>query len=88
MKSLSLITATCTGLTLAMIAIVPPARAQGTDEQRSACMGDAFQFCSAQIPDVTKIEACLRQNKDKLTPACQAEFQPSGQTKLHPSHFR
>jgi hypothetical protein len=63
-------------------------RAQGTSQERSACMGDAFRFCSADIPNVTKIEACLSQNRNSLTPACAAEFQPSQSTKLKPEHFR
>ena len=43
-------------LALAMAAsIVGPASAQGTPDQRSACMGDAFKFCSADIPDVSRI---------------------------------
>jgi len=64
------------------------ASAQGTAQQRSACMGDAFRFCSAYIPNVTSIEACLRQNVNSLDPGCRAEFQPSGRTKLRARHFR
>jgi hypothetical protein len=72
------------GIALASLAV--PAFAQGTAEERSACMGDAFQFCSAAIPDVAQVTACLTQNKSKLSPACQAEF--DGQTRLRPSHLR
>jgi hypothetical protein len=46
--------------------------AQGTPEQRSACMGDAFKFCAAEIPNVPKITACMRANASKLSPACKA----------------
>jgi len=63
------------------------ASAQGTAQQRSACMGDAFRFCSAYIPNVTNIEACLRQNVSNLDPACRAEFQPNGRTRLRARHF-
>lgn len=62
--------------------------AQGTSEQRSACMGDAFRFCGADIPNVSKIEACLSQNRAGITPACAAEFQPAQKTLLKPEHFR
>jgi len=62
--------------------------AQGTSDQRSACMGDAFRFCGADIPNVSKIEACLSQNRASLTPACAAEFQPAQKTLLKPEHFR
>jgi hypothetical protein len=64
------------------------ASAQGTAQQRSACMGDAFRFCSAYIPNVSSIEACLRQNVNSLDPACRAEFQPNGRSKLRARHFR
>jgi hypothetical protein len=62
--------------------------AQGTAQQRSACMGDAFRFCSAYIPNVSAIETCLKQNVNSLDPACRAEFQPNGRTKLRARHFR
>jgi hypothetical protein len=45
---------------------------QGTSEQRSACMGDAFKFCAAEIPNVPKITACMKANLPKLSPACKA----------------
>ena len=64
------------------------ASAQGTAQQRSACMGDAFRFCSAYIPNVSNIEACLRRNVNSLDPACRAEFQPNGRTKLRARHFQ
>jgi len=89
-----------TRLKLHIIAIVAAtsmltvaAHAQGTAEERSACMSDAFKFCAAEIPNVSKIEACLQANKSKLAPACQAEFddnvqQANGlQTKMTPAHF-
>jgi hypothetical protein len=46
--------------------------AQGTPEQRSACMGDAFRLCSAEIPNVPKITACMKANYSKLSPGCKA----------------
>jgi hypothetical protein len=48
--------------------------AQGTSEQRAACMGDAFRLCSAEIPNVGKITACMKSNYSKLSPRCQAQF--------------
>ncbi len=71
-----------------LMLLTAAAWAQGTSQDRSACMGDAFRFCGADIPDVTKIEACLRQNLNGLTPACAAEFQPAQKTNLRPEHFR
>jgi len=73
---------------LAMLGLAAaPALAQGTAEERSACMGDALEFCFSDVPDVAKIEACLERHMDKLTPACRAEFEPHRKTKLRPEHF-
>ena len=58
---------------IAEIVFMPAlAAAQGTAEQKNACMGDAFQFCGDYIPDATKIEACLRKNIKSISPACGA----------------
>ncbi len=46
--------------------------AQGTPEQRAACMGDVFKVCSAEIPNVAKVTACMKANGPKLSPACRA----------------
>jgi hypothetical protein len=73
---------------IAIAALSPSAvRAQGTPQQRSACMGDAFRYCFSDIPNVGRIEACLNQNVSRLTPACQMEFK-AGSSKLQPEHFR
>jgi hypothetical protein len=72
----------------ALVLAAVPAAAQGTAEERSACMGDAFKFCFSDIPNVPKIEACMERNKSKLTPACRAEFSPSKKTKMRAEHFR
>ena len=73
-----------------LLIISAPAAAQGTAQERSACMGDAFRFCAADIPNVSKIEACLESKLSELTPACQAEFKPgqAKKTTLKPEHFR
>jgi len=55
-----------------VIASTSASFAQGTPEQRSACMGDAFKFCSSEIPNIPKITACMKANYSKLSPACKA----------------
>jgi hypothetical protein len=65
-------------LTGAMLSVSATADAHGTAEQVSACISDAFRFCSAEIPNATRVEACLQSNKSKLTPACQAQFDEPG----------
>ena len=58
---------------LFVAAHVTPAAAQGTQAQRDACMGDAFRLCATSIPDVTRIEACLKANRRSLSPDCSRE---------------
>jgi len=48
--------------------------AEPTADQRAACMGDAFRYCSAEIPNVARITSCIRANFSKLTPACKTAF--------------
>jgi hypothetical protein len=48
--------------------------ALGTDEQRAACTPDVFRLCSAQIPNVDAIVACLKRQKSNLSPGCQVVF--------------
>jgi hypothetical protein len=62
--------------TTAVVAILAASSAtgfaQGTAEQRAACTGDAFKFCSAHIPNVSAIIGCMKANYSKLSPACKA----------------
>ena len=55
----------------------PAASRAYTDEQQQACSGDAFRLCSADIPDVDRITACMIRNKSQLTPGCRAFFRES-----------
>ena len=50
---------------------------QGTPEQRAACAPDAFRLCAGYIPDPTRVEHCLRQNKSDLSDACRSVFEQS-----------
>jgi hypothetical protein len=55
-----------------------PARAdqyRGTFEQRMACMPDVWRLCSDDIPDASRIEACLRQNTPQLSDGCRQVFE-------------
>jgi hypothetical protein len=74
------------GMAAAMLMLPAIASAQGTAEQRAACTGDAFEFCGAEIPDATRVEACLRKNLRKISPACQSMFRPaSARAKARPA---
>ena len=62
-------------LPILILSLLPTiALAQGTNDQRGACMKDAFKLCSAVIPDEAAIEACLERNLTQLTPTCRAQF--------------
>jgi hypothetical protein len=50
---------------------------RGTPEQRVGCAPDAFRLCAGYIPDPTRVEHCLRQNKSDLSDACRSVFEQS-----------
>jgi hypothetical protein len=50
---------------------------RGTAAQRAACMSDAFRLCASSIPDPTRVEECLRQNKSELSDGCRLIFEQS-----------
>lgn len=45
-----------------------------TAEQEQLCTNDAFRLCSAEIPDVDRVTACMIRNKAALSPACKSVF--------------
>jgi hypothetical protein len=58
--------------------IIAPASSQeyrGTWEQQMACTPDVWRLCGEQIPDVSRIVACLRQNTPQLSNGCRAVFE-------------
>jgi len=59
-----------------------------SQEQQDACTSDAMRLCSAFIPDVDRITACMIQNKTQLTPRCAVYFQPPMRAGLAPSRVR
>ena len=63
---------------IAGIGTVAPASSQeyrGTWEQQMACTPDVWRLCGDQIPDVSRIVACLRQNTPQLSNGCRAVFE-------------
>src|ERR1044072_5483875 len=72
------------GVVLAIGGIVAPGAAfaeeyRGTMEQQMACTPDVWRLCSDQIPDVSRITACLQQNTPQLSSGCRAVFQSTNQ---------
>jgi hypothetical protein len=58
---------------------------RGTLEQQMACTPDVFRLCSAEMPDVNRIVACLRQNTPQLSGPCHAVFDSSASVPRPPS---
>jgi hypothetical protein len=59
-----------------------------SQEQQDACTPDAMRLCSAFIPDVDRITACMIQSKRQLTPRCAVYFQPPVRAGLAPARLR
>ncbi|MDI1266034.1 MAG: hypothetical protein PS018_22550 [bacterium] len=43
-------------------------------EQEQMCAGDAMRLCSAEIPDVERVTACMVQKRAQLSDGCKAVF--------------
>jgi hypothetical protein len=72
-------------LATALAVLVLPGAAQAyTPEQEQACTGDAFRLCSAEIPDVDRVTACMVRNRSQLSPPCRAQFRPEPEAALTP----
>src|SRR5215212_1965126 len=72
---------------IAGIGAVTPASSQeyrGTWEQQMACTPDVWRLCGEQIPDVSRIVACLRQNTPQLSNGCRAVFESQASAQLQP----
>jgi hypothetical protein len=50
-----------------------PALAQSQEDQ-AACTPDVMQLCQQDIPDHSRIVACLVRSRLQLSPACSAVF--------------
>jgi hypothetical protein len=68
------------GLMLAAVLSVsmwPAAGEAYTPEQQQACTDDAFRLCSADIPDVDRVTACMIRYQAQLSPGCRVYFRSS-----------
>src|SRR3954447_26505749 len=50
---------------------------RGTWKQQMACTPDVWRLCTAQVPDVNRIVACLQRNSQQLSGACRAVMEPT-----------
>jgi hypothetical protein len=51
---------------------------KGTPQERQACTRDAQRFCRQQLGDDGAVQACLQQNRAKLSSSCQKVFASRG----------
>lgn len=61
-----------TTLTLGMLTTASYAYTQQEEEM---CAGDAMRLCSADIPNVDRITACMTRQYDQLSEGCKAVFE-------------
>jgi len=50
----------------------------GSPQEQQACSRDASRFCRQQLGDDGAVQACLQQNRNRLTAACQKVFRSHG----------
>jgi hypothetical protein len=55
-------------------ALLPTPGHAYTAEEQQACQPDAFRLCSAEIPDVDRVTACMVAKKSQLSPECRKFF--------------
>jgi hypothetical protein len=72
MGRISKVTTGAAALAIALIAFSSSSFAVGTAAERAACTPDALRLCSAEIPNIPRIVACLRANRSNLSKPCQS----------------
>ena len=45
-----------------------------TMEDVTACSADAMRLCRDKMPDIEKIETCMKANYESLRPKCKSRF--------------
>ena len=64
---------------LLTIATLPAAAQSGpAPQEQMACRGDAGKFCAEHIGKPPQMNACLRENKAKLSDACRKVVESHG----------
>jgi hypothetical protein len=61
-------------LTLIGTATVPALAHAYTEEQQRLCSDDAMRLCSADVPDVERITACMQRQYASLSNGCKSVF--------------
>jgi hypothetical protein len=53
-----------------------------TAEAQQMCTGDAFKFCSSEIPNIPAITACMYKHRSELSPGCRAVMDKNAADKV------
>ena len=65
-------------LLLAATALPAVAPSAPTLQEQMACRGDASKFCAEHVGKPPQMNACLRENKSKLSDACRKVVESRG----------
>ena len=65
-------------LLLAATALPVAAQSGPTPQEQMACRSDASKFCAEHIGKPPQMNACLRENKTKLSDACRKVVESHG----------
>ncbi|RZN10931.1 hypothetical protein CWO91_10740 [Bradyrhizobium genosp. SA-3] len=65
-------------LLLAATAVSAAAQSGPTPQEQMACRGDASKFCAEHVGKPPQMNACLRQNKTKLSDSCRKVVESHG----------
>lgn len=68
---------TMTAAVLGLLTLAGPATA-ASQADRDACTPDVFRLCSSEIPNASKIVACLNSKTSELSPGCRAVMNGGG----------
>ena len=74
----TLFTTTARKITLALVftasfsAVSSTASFAFSSEAQQQCTGDAFRLCSSEIPNISKITACMIKHRTDLSTGCRA----------------
>ena len=65
-------------LLLAAAAQTAAAQSGPTPQEQMACRGDASKFCAEHVGKPPQMNACLRENKSKLSDGCRKVVESHG----------
>ena len=65
-------------LLLAATALPAVAQSAPTLQEQMACRGDASKFCAEHVGKPPQMNACLRENKSKLSDGCRKVVESHG----------